>query len=418
MPVRELIALVVAGCLTGCGPRLITSAGVDADRVAAIEQAIATLRGQPFVPAANVAVLDPAAMSAVVTHLRLSDDSLRILGIWAVIDRAFGDDSTDALDAVRRLPTDTSFGVYSPADDTLFIARARLDRSWAIGLRDFLTGGQIVAEVVLTHELAHAWQRRHFAALFAPTTDVDEWTAHQAVIEGDAEVTTLALTQHAIDAGALEAYLVMRRRMAVSAGQHPDTNRDWQLRYDRATRVLCAVARGRGWVALNAVLANPPTTTAAILDPVATDSTTTDAIDEPLTCPAGWDRAVDTGVGAFHIPPLLQIKTSPLLAMDGWRSDRLQICVRAESNDFAWRWQSRWDNDAAAERFYMAGRRHLQRRYPSIDVATDVATDVARDSVRASPARWIARRGRSVMMVDSSVAEIEIAPLPEFSDSR
>ncbi|MBI3387866.1 MAG: hypothetical protein HY027_09010 [Deltaproteobacteria bacterium] len=355
MSVRELIALVVAGCLIGCGPRLITSGGVNADRVAAIEQAIATLRGRPFVPAANVAVLDSAAMGAVVTRLRLSDDSRRILGIWATIDHAFGDDQTDALDSVRRLPTDTSFGVYSPADDTVFIARARLDTSLAIGLREFLSGGQALAEIVLTHELAHAWQRRHFAALFAPTTDVDEWTAHQAVIEGDAEVTTLALTQHAIDAGALEAYLAMRRRMAVAAGQHPDTNRDWQLRYDRATRALCDVARGRGWAALNALLANPPETTAAILDPEAATSTATDAIDEPLTCPVGWDRAVDTGVGAFHIPPLLQLKTGPLLAMDGWRSDRLQICVRAESSDFAWRWQSRWADDAAAERFHMAG---------------------------------------------------------------
>lgn len=358
----------------------------------AIQEAIATLRGRPFGSPPYVAILDGEAMADTVMRLRMEDDSLRILRIRAVVDRAFGDPWTlDPAGAMRRLPTNAAFGIYSPSDDTLFLSRARLQSSLAIDLRDFLRDGQALAELVITHELAHAWQHWHFSSLFAPTDDIDRWETQHALLEGDAEVTTLALTRHAVDAHAVDEYVRFRRRMATVAGQQPDTNRDWQLRYDLTTRHLCNVVRERSWKGLNAFLDDPPRATATLFEP---NLVLQDDADDPLACATGWDLAVDTAIGAFQIPPLLKMSKA-LLAAGGWRNDRLQICVRGE--DFQWRWVTRWDSDDAATNFFDAARAHFQRQHPG-------ATQAAANRIDLSPVQWLERRDRIVQMADSSVS--------------
>ena len=85
---RALAALLGAWLLTGCEPRLITSAGVDRARVAEIQEAIARLRGLSLVRPAQIVVLAATAMAATLTRLLESDESLRVLRLWALIDRA------------------------------------------------------------------------------------------------------------------------------------------------------------------------------------------------------------------------------------------------------------------------------------------------------------------------------------------
>ena len=381
--------------LAGCRQRLLSGAGVDPDRVRAIEQAIAQLRGRPFGASAHVDVLDRDAMAATVMRLRERDENLHILRIRSIVDRAFGDPwTTDPIGAMRRLPADNAFAVYSPSDDTLFLSRARLESAATIDLREFVHGGQTLAELVVTHELAHAWQHRHFPALFAVTDDIDEWETQHALIEGDAEVTTLALMEHAVDDHALDTYQRLRQRMAAAAGQQPESNRDWQLRYAYTPRYLSRIVRERGWAGLNAFLDDPPRATAAILEPLAQAQLDSSG-DQQFLCPAGWQYAADTRIGAFQIPPLLRMSPKTTLEMAGWRGDRLQICVRGD--DLQWRWHTRWDSEAAATSFVAAVRAHLQRQHPQVTFGEG-------DSVRVSPVSWIERRGRVVSVADGRVA--------------
>jgi hypothetical protein len=394
-------ALFGAVMLAGCHARLITGTGVDSARVSEIQDAIARLRGMPFRPPARIEVLDGEAMRATELRLRESDDSLHILRIWSVIDRAFGDPwKHSPAQAARELPRGTSFGVYSPSDDVLFLSRPRLQSSSGPDLRGFVEDGQALAEIVITHELAHAWQHRHFPLLFAPTSDVDRWDTQHALLEGDAEVTTLALTQGSVSQESVRAYLRLRYRMAESAGQHPHENRDWQLRYDRATRYLSAVVRREGWKGLNALQTRPPSSTAAILQTDFGDQLRQAAVardEEGMTCPRGWRLAVDTAVGAFGAPSLLKLGSPPPLAIAGWRYDRLQICLRDGSEDFIMYWRTRWDSDAAATAFYEAALAHLQRRHPG-------AAPAMQDRFYVFPNAWLERRGRLVVMADSNLA--------------
>jgi len=391
---RLVVLVLVVLPLVGCGERLVAPS-IEPARVLEIERRIAALRGLPFDPPARVEVLDPTQMSATVTRLRESDDSLRILRVWSQIDGAFGDPwKVTPLEAARRLPTDNSYGVYSAADDTLFLSRGRLNP-----LPDFVGDRRQLVEIVVTHELTHAWQHRHFPELFEPTSDVDWFAARHALLEGDAEVTTLALIEGDTDDRALEKYLRFRREMADAAGQHPDRNRDWRLRYDEALRHLVGVVRRRGWDGLNGLLAHPPRATVAILERAGAGCE--GERDEPLPCPDGWRLAVATAVGAFNIPSLLQLRPAPL-AMKGWCGDWLQICRRNDSHDFAWRWQSIWRTEDEAESFAAEVRRRLGRQHERASEA---------DPVSPSPASWIERRGRRVAAADSNVAGAVI-PLP------
>ncbi len=391
LAVLLLLFFAAAGCRQRLGPE------VDSARLLDIQHRIAALRGLPFAPAARVEVLDAAAMSATVTRLRESEDSLRILRVWSQIDAAFGDPWTKTpAQAARELPTNNSYGVYSPSDDTLFLSRDRLgplEEGLAIHRRELI-------EIVLTHELAHAWQHRHFPALFEPTGDVDCFATRHALLEGDAEVTTLALTEGGTDDAALERYLRFRHAMAVAAGQHPDSNRDWQLRYEKALRFLVGVVRRDGWKGLNALLLEPPTETAAVLAPETASCAAAVPVDS-FACPAGWRLVADTAVGSFGMPPLLGIKPAPL-AMSGWCGDRLQVCVRDGSADTAWRWASRWRTSDDAARFAAAVRDHLRRRHP------ELAGEGG--SLRPAPACWVVQQGADVIAADTNVPGVVIAP--------
>ncbi|HVN87301.1 MAG TPA: hypothetical protein VMW17_20905 [Candidatus Binatia bacterium] len=367
---------------------------VNADRVRAITQAIAELRQRDFATPPRVEVLDRDAMAAAVTRVRARDESLRILRVRSIVDRAFGDPwTTDPLGAVRKLPTDNSFGVYSPSDDTLFLSRARLETPVVPDLGEFLRDGQTLADVVIIHELAHAWQHRHFPALFAPSDDIDRWETQHALIEGDAEVTTVALLQHGVDERALDSYQQLRQRMATTAGQEPARNRDWQFRYACTPRYLAGIVRSGGWKTLNELLDRPPRATGALLEPDAWSAAAAD--DPPFACPEGWDRAVDTRIGAFQIPPLLRMLPKTMLGAAGWRADRLQVCVRGE--DVRWRWTTHWRSEATARDFAAAARAHLQRQHPAVHLSDG-------DAIHISPLSWLERRGRTVVVADGRAA--------------
>jgi len=395
LAVLLVLALAAAGCRQGLvGPE------IDSAQLLDIQRQIATLRGLPFEPPARVELLDAAAMSATVTRLRESEDSLRILRVWSQIDAVFGDPWTKTpAETVRALPTDNSYGVYSPSDDTLFLSRGRLKPSWG---ESFAGDRRRLIEIVVTHELAHAWQHRHFPALFQPTRDVDAFAARHALLEGDAELTTLALVEGGTDDAALERYLRFRHAMAEAAGQHPDSNRDWQLRYDQSLRFLVGVVRRDGWEGLNRLQLDPPTATAVILEPNVSLCTAAGvARDDSFECPAGWRRTVDTAVGTFNMPPLLRIKLAPP-DMSGWCGDRLQICVRDGSADAAWRWTSRWRTRIDAARFAEAVRDHLRRQHPALAGAGG--------SLRPAPAGWVVQQGVVVAAADSNASGVVIAP--------
>jgi hypothetical protein len=379
--------LLLAACRTRF-PEVV----IDEPRIADISAAIGRLRGLPAHAPAQVAVVDGEAMADVLRRLRSREESLQLLRTWAVIDGAFGDPWTDTIEAhIAKLPVDATFAVYSPDDDRVFVAGdlwARLQGLSAEETRD-------AERIALTHELVHAWQHRRFPQLYAPTTDVDEWTALWAQREGDAEVTTMALTRDRVDPETIDAYISFRWRMAVSGGQDP-ARRDWRLRYDAATRALSDVVQTHDWQALNELASHPPRSVAALLNAAPAGIAIDPPRLAPLICPDGWKLSVATSVGSFHIPELLKWKGANRLEVDGWRGDRLEICTAGA--DFAWRWDTQWDSVETSAAFFAAARAHLQRQHPAASLP---AGDVA----RISATRWLIRRDRTVIMAGSSGAD-------------
>jgi hypothetical protein len=223
--------------------------------------------------------------------------------------------------------------------------------------------------IVLAHELTHALQDQHFSLKKLPLeikTNDDRAMAASALVEGDA---TLVMTEYMMRNISLRS---LKDSLTTTLAQNteqlqkaPRFLREMLVfPYLRGQEFCSAIHSRGGYEALSEVYANPPTSSAQILDvgkylgevehPL--------AIEWPETALNGAQPTVDNVVGEFAIRLLLAEWAPQLPAeqiAEGWRGDR----YLAFRNGEALVWQSTWADEREAAEFANAQRAVLEKRY-------------------------------------------------------
>ncbi len=214
------------------------------------------------------------------------------------------------------------------------------------------SSGRVGDALVWAHELAHAAQEHRFhlpSRLLAMKGDSDEQRAASAVAEGEAMLVMFLLNGAGSSQdrlSAVEAAVEQQgRALSPPPGVPPFFVADLVFPYTTGFAAVLRAYRAGGWAAVDALLAHPPTTTAALLHPERTRAPAAGRPDELLPVPHGWDEVLTDTVGEWGLAFLLgrRMATNEAdAAAAGWDGDRLRLIRdRAHNDTWALEWRIR-----------------------------------------------------------------------------
>lgn len=197
---------------------------------------------------------------------------------------------------------------------------------------------------VLAHEIEHA---ATFQRLGRPRghpeerADADARLASAAVVEGSATLVMLQYARAVLDddeRAALRDELVERAQAHALAGYTPYLRDELRFPYTAGLRYVCARWLEGGWEAVDAAYADPPDSTAAVLDPAregqSRDPAPLGTLEEP------WERAAQRAFGAAELEWLLaapggdrdRALDEPGARALAWAGGRLEVWTRGEAS--------------------------------------------------------------------------------------
>jgi hypothetical protein len=271
--------------------------------------------------------------------------------------RAFGllGPDEDIAELQLELLTDQVLGFYNTEDQRMVVVSD--------------TGLDAEAKLTYAHEYTHALQDAAFG-LDALETDAvgedDRGLARVALIEGDATVTMLAWALR---------HLTQEELIQVGQAPVPDTANvpDWMMR-----QLMFPYVEGQGWVlqlmeatggdpfapdytAVDAAFADPPDSTAQILD---VQKWYDRVLPEPIELPdlaatlgSDWEEVDATSIGEATTRIILEhfgvLGPEASEAAAGWTGDRA-VVVRGPDDAFALAWRTSWESEDDAAEFASA----------------------------------------------------------------
>ncbi len=246
--------------------------------------------------------------------------------------------------------TSQVLGFYEPASDEMVLADSPASR-------------ESQPSLLWAHELAHAAQQKRFALpsrLLAMRDNSDRQRAASAIAEGEAMLVMFLV---AAPPGGEQAALAAADRMASGAGLPAPAApgvpeffvADLLFPYTQGLATVLTAYRRGGWAAVDALLAAPPESTAALRNPRFEALPVKD--EELPATPDGFKEVLTDTVGewalAFWLRQALPEKDVARLARE-WRGDRVRLVEDAsDPNHWALAWVIRTSNAAA--------RRDLER---------------------------------------------------------
>jgi len=287
------------------------------------------------------------------------------------------DDTSQTYRAIGLMPeelpglsVDAPAGIYVPEHEQLYVTIGRPESDPA-------------TQALLAHAYVHALQDQHFdlqgMAVRAQTTD--EWLALQALIEGDATLTTALYGD-----GNLASVDWDRWMELIVAAEHPDygdavhNQKGWSRLRDFANsegrRFVVSLFERGGWEAVDAAYTAPPRSTEHILHPTRYLEAASPALEpsgpSPVTVPTlgamlgeGWELLEEDTVGEFVIALYLSqalIEERAKDAADGWEGDTLVIWGRKDGARFQV-WRTLWSSTEDAHSFERGLRLAIPQRH-------------------------------------------------------
>ena len=345
--IAVLAAAAVAAVLGGC------TAGDDAEAVRAeldrIAEEVAEVRGLDLDEPIDGEVLDDEAFADLLAEVNVereatsqattaSEGVLRALRHLEPDEEVAPDDVGEVAD-----------GVYVPEREAFYI-REQDD--------DELSG---LVEVVAAHEIQHALQDRH-AGLdrlieLGQGSDVEAYLGFNAVVEGDAVAVQEAWSREAQEPDARAEYLASGQdlgdeQLAAIEALPTYVVDQLQFVYVDGAEFVDALRADGGWDAVDAALADPPTTSYEVYHPEAYldgfEPAEVTLADEPG---AEWEEQWRSPFGAFDLFALLG--HADRLAAAGlasaWRGGELALWEAADATAVALRVEVEEADGAAAE---------------------------------------------------------------------
>ncbi len=240
----------------------------------------------------------------------------------------------------------------------------------------------------MVHELTHALQDQYFdlAALAKRDRKLhngDLALAHQAIAEGDATAVMLDYLLEPAGRNYLQLpdlVFIMRSQLSLMNNQFevlksaPDFIKETLVfPYSYGTAFMQkARAHSEPWSVVDKMYADLPSSTEQIIHPekylVQHDNPKPVTIEDPVTrLGQSWKVTYRNVMGEFALYLLLKLnlsEESAKSAAEGWGGDQIILVEENGGSKSAVFFESTWDDQSSADRFYGALTAWLQKKYP------------------------------------------------------
>jgi len=228
--------------------------------------------------------------------------------------------------------------------------------------------GEFPREVLLAHELTHALQYQNFpiGKMFDEARSYDRYLAFNAIIEGDAMLTSLAYARaQEFDRNAAEN-LKVRMRQALSSDPTEPSLSDLIEYYYGTLFVVEAFERG-GWDGVNHLYSDPPESSREILEPALYFDRSISRLNEDdhafVPEVKGWREIGRDTLGVVPLTAILARKSEgndrPVRLSLRWVNDRL-VAFRKDDR-MATIWTITFEDSSAAWAFEQSYQPILDR---------------------------------------------------------
>ena len=230
-------------------------------------------------------------------------------------------------------------------------------------VREYFNPFVATSEATLIHELTHVMQGQ--LNLPSSPSSYDGVKARAALIEGDA--TFMAdFYQNNNSAPAYTPMKAMIQQPSLLTTESslvnvypsiPDSiSRMDYFAYDYGKQFVAALFAKGGWAAVNAAYANPPTTTAQVLDP---DKYYANISAQPVASVSGpnksWVQIRNDQYGEYFVLNMLSSwlpKNETITSVAGWRGDNFTYYEKG--NEYLFTWNIAWRSAFDASNFSIA----------------------------------------------------------------
>ena len=368
---RAALLLVVA-LATACGSgRVVRSGQVNTDVLGKVERTLEQVRGLRFTSPVPAKVLDDSEVAALIDRELAREfkpgELARLSTIYARL--GFVAPGTAIEPALRALYGDQIAALYDPRAKTLALTAGGLRQktTFTVQLLGFVTGRDLLGELLVAHELTHGLQDQHYGlpTQARPLVDAhgDRTIARRALLEGDASLASVAYLRGApLDQATVhrfsEQVAVIPEELRARHPNVPEVIRaSLAFQYNTGSVFTAAAYLRGGWAAVDMAHRDPPTSSEQVLHP----AKYFDARERPLEIAlggleelekSGWTRILEDTFGELDIRVLAGRALDGIRAGEvaaGWAGDRCRVLMRDEAILIAW--LSAWDTEADAVDF-------------------------------------------------------------------
>ncbi len=238
------------------------------------------------------------------------------------------------------------------------------------------------AEVVLVHEIAHAFQDRNvgldeFLGQKERSEDFDFLNARKSVVEGEATAIMLEylLRPQGKNFQNLKEIFPLVEENLLKGSQDVRENIVYNL-YGYGATFIQAVLRQYGWSGLNRVYRTPPSTMKQVIHPQRytgqDEALQVSAAQKVMhvQVPAAWKEVAGARLGEFMLLVSLRQslgRDSAQRSVSGWQRDQVSVYEDAKGQRLVL-FLSRWDTPEDASEFFQGYKEWLKKRFPDTAV--------------------------------------------------
>ncbi len=413
-PGRFIRPLLLAGLLglAGCAYALVSGGRINQAQAGRIERHVQEVRALSFKKRVPMVVKTPDEVGRMVVEdlaRDYTDEELEAGGQAGSMLGLYPPGMDLKAETVKLLKSQVA-GFYDTREKQMVL----VEGAYAPGFKDraleFLTGRDLVGEMLLAHELTHALEDQNFDLgnrLEKLRDNSDESLALGSVAEGDATLAGFATVAGRMDSATADALAAQLDNLpAAFAAEAKDVPEGLGtpliFQYSEGVRFVAEAYHHGGWNGVDALFRKPPRSTQQIIDPALYFDHPAPPLDVTVAgygpILSGWKKVDEDTYGELLLQIILERglgKNAPETALARrWAGDRMAVLKRASAVTVVWMIVFR-DADAAA-RFGAVYRGLLDRglaRTPhhvetkSAAVLVVVGNGAAR-SEKLAPAVW------------------------------
>jgi hypothetical protein len=408
---RTIAIIAIAVC--GSGYALVHHGAINQVEAAKIAHGVEQLRQLDFIAKVPLVFKTPdEAQQMMVAEIARehSDEELRIGGASGAMTGLYPP-GMDLKGETLKLLRSQIAGFYDSRDKQMVLVRGVLDIGFSDSHTKFASGGDIIGQMLLAHELTHALQDQHFHIedmLQRVKNNDDVSLALKAVAEGDATLAGFGYVSGRLDKDSI-GLLVSRLADLPNtfAAQSKDVpvglSTPLLFQYSDGARFVGEAWRRGGWNAVDALYRNPPLSSQQIMDPALYFDHPSPPARIDLAGYArilkDWKKVDDDTYGELLLKIIFERNLPPhapaLKALPQWAGDRL--ITLQKNNALTLLWIIAFRDSAAAKAFaetYDSILGHLPRQHNAHHVETHSSAvlvaigPAAEDFAQLAPAIW------------------------------